>query len=294
MPGINDLDFKKVDEPLRKLLKKFANLIDREWPSSVSREAGTHIILHSFILVAQTTYRTIIWVCAEKPDLPGRDPVFVLSVPPLTRALLDQVFTLCFLSENVLERSLWYFKAGWREIKEKDALERARYASDESWKEVLSTNLGMLEKLGELANVTPAERDRLAQIKRFPNPGRMHESCGDRLKHFLIFLNDWFYKQLSQEAHLSATGLITTAFPQVLVHNGSISESMLQERLLQVRSNTVVATITLTVALISEMQGIIKFPLISQELTYLWTLLGKYWKDPDDLYTRRYQSLLGS
>jgi hypothetical protein len=259
----------------------------------VSQEGGTHIIFHSFVVVAETTYRTIIWICAEKPDYDGRDPIFVHSVPPLARAILDQVFTVCFLSEDIEERSFRYFKAGWREIAEKDIRERQRYSYDKKWEEVLSTNVQLLDKLGELAKVTEAERTTLSLIKKFPNPGRMHEECNiSSLKDYLIFLNDWFYKQLSQEAHLSATGLITRAFPQVLVHSGLIPEQKLQERLGQVRSSTIVTTLTLTVALLSEIQAILKFPSINQELCYLWTLLGGYWKDPDDLYKRRYQSLL--
>jgi len=293
MPGVNDLEFNKVDERLRKLLKKFANLIDREWPSSVSQKGGTHIIFHSFVLVAETTYRTIIWICADKPDFVGRDPKFTLSVAPLARTILDQVFTACFISEAVEERSFWYFKAGWRELMEKDNLERQRYSSDETWQEALKTNVDLQAKLQELANITEAERAKLSLIKRFPNPGRMHEECKDKsIKDYLIFLNDWFYKQLSQESHLSATGLISRAFPQVLVHIGLIPEQMLRERLEKVRSAGIVTSMTLTVSLLSELQGILKFPSISSDLSYLWTILGAYWKDPDDLYKRRYQSLL--
>ena len=287
------MPFKEIDEPLRKLLKKFANLIDREWPSSVSREGGTHIVFHSFVLVADTTYRTIIWICAEKPDLVGRDPQFVLSVPPLARTILDQLFTVCFLSEDIEGRSFSYFKAGWREIKEKDIRERQRYSSEQNWENILGSNVHLLSMLGELAKLTDAERATHSLIKRFPNPGRMHEQCtSSSLKDYLIFLNDWYYKQSSQESHLSATGLITRAFPQVLVHSGLIPEQSHQEHLDKARSSSVVTSVTLTVALLSEIQGVLKFPSIFQELSYLWTLLGKHWKDPEDLYKRRYQSLL--
>lgn len=295
MPGISGVEFKKLDEPLTKQLRKFANLIDREWPTSVSQEGGTHIIFHSFVLAAETTYKTIIWICAELPDLEGkgRDPQFVLSVPPLARAILDQVFTVCFLSEDIKERSFWYFKAGWRELKERDDRERRRYSTDKRWEEVLRTNLELLDRLGELAKVTKDEQATPSKIKTFPNPGRMHTKCvNGSLKDYLLFLNDWFYRELSQEAHLSATGLITRAFPQVLVHTGAIPDQLLRERLEQVRSSTIVTTVTLMVALLSEIQGILKLPSISEDLSYLWTLLGAYWKDPEDLYKRRYQSLL--
>lgn len=290
MPGINDLEFNKVDEPLRYVLKKFANLIDREWPPTVNQKGGTHIIFHSFVLVAETTYRTIIWICAETPSLAGRDSKFVLSVPPLARAILDQIFTVCFLSEDIEYRSFWYFKAGWLEIKRQDLRERQRYGSDDKWKNVLSTNQDLLEKLGELAKVAKDEK-----IDPFPNPGRMHEYCKNKsLQDYLTFLNLWFYKQLSQEAHLSATGLITRAFPQVLVHSSLMPEKLLEERLVQIRSSTIVTVLTLTVALLSEIQAILRFPSIGADLRYLWTVLGTYWNEPKDLYARRYDSLLTS
>ena len=87
-------------------------------------------------------------------------------------------------------------------------------------------------------------------------------------------------------------GLIVRGFPLVLAHKGKKSEAELEDHIKRVRSDTVVATLTLTIALLSEIQGILNFPSVSQDLRYLWGTLGAYWDKPSDLYAQRYKNLL--
>jgi hypothetical protein len=88
-------------------------------------------------------------------------------------------------------------------------------------------------------------------------------------------------------------GLIVRGFPLVLVHKGEKSDAELEDHLKRVRSDTAIVTVTLATALLSEIQGILNFPSVSQELRYLWGILGAYWNKPSDLYAQRYEKLLG-
>lgn len=113
-----------------------------------------------------------------------------------------------------------------------------------------------------------------------------------QLQITLSIYYEWFYREFSQEVHLSMPGLIVRGFPLVLVHKGEKSEAEFEDHLKRVRSDTVVATLSLTTALLSEIQGILNFPSVSQDLRYLWGTLGAYWDKPSDLYARRYEKLL--
>ena len=78
----------------------------------------------------------------------------------------------------------------------------------------------------------------------------------------------------------------------MLAHTGSKNEEEMAEHLGRVKSAEVVNVITVTLAAISEIQGILKFPGKNDELRYLWTVLGLHWETPKELYERRYELLL--
>jgi len=63
------------------------------------------------------TCRTIRWISADKPRDPKRKLEYALSVPPLNRTILDGVFTVIFLLEDLPTRCEWYHKSGWGESK---------------------------------------------------------------------------------------------------------------------------------------------------------------------------------
>lgn len=293
MPAQNELDFEVVDKPLKNLLKAFPNLIYRSWPNEVKPDGGVQLILHSFATVTTNTYESIIWICAEKPDSFGRKLEFVLSIPPLLRALLDQVFTICFLSEDVPGRSVEFFKSGWLEVNEKLTRLEEKHGNSPKWSQFFQTNRALQDRLATLTGLTPKEKSGETRINYWPIPSQMRGKCRNpATADYIEYLYEWFYREFSQEAHLSMPGLIVRGFPLVLAHKGEKSEAELEDHIKRVRSDTVVATLTLTIALLSEIQGILNFPSVSQDLRYLWGTLGAYWDKPSDLYAQRYKNLL--
>jgi hypothetical protein len=248
------------------------------------------VLLQSHAAVGATTYRTVIWVIAENSESRGGEAEFVLSVPPLVRSLLDQVFTVCFISEDPQTRSLQYHKSGWREINERNTRERKRYGNDPKWERRLTEQHKLLQQLAVLANIASEEStDPKKFINYWPIPSQMIKGCHAPVtREFMKFLEDWFYRELSQEAHLSQPGLISRAYPLII----DLPPERIDEHIALRRSMFAMTTITLTVALLSEIQGILRFPEISERLKYLWGLLKELWVDPKDLYERRYQNLL--
>lgn len=179
VPAQDELDFDAVNKPLKKLLKAFPNLIYGSWPDEVKPDGGAQLILHSFATVATNTYETIIWICAEKPDSRGRKLEFVLSIPPLLRALLDQVFTICFMSEDVAGRSVEFFKSGWLEVNEKLTRLEEKHGNSLKWAEFFRTNRALQDRLASLTGLTPKEKSGETRINYWPIPSQMRGKCRD-------------------------------------------------------------------------------------------------------------------
>src|SRR5437660_250343 len=111
------IDFKVIGEPLDSLLAALENKIEREWPERFAKVGGARELFLLTLRTANATYRSIRWLCAEKPPDPQRRLDYCVSVPPLNRTILDHLFTLVFILEDLPTRCCWYFKADWRETR---------------------------------------------------------------------------------------------------------------------------------------------------------------------------------
>ncbi len=99
-------------------------------------------------------------------------------------------------------------------------------------------------------------------------------------------MNDWFYKKLSQDSHLSWPGLIR--------RGGFLLNPDREEResaLDKYRSNCFCTTLTVLFALLSEIQIELGYDL-AERLKYLWTFLGDFFGESKEAYEKRYQRML--
>jgi len=67
----------------------------------------------------------------------------VAILPAVNRTLLDCLFNIVFMLEDIESRSIWFHKSGWREQKLELNKWKIEYASDPEWDE-------WLKKLGDL------------------------------------------------------------------------------------------------------------------------------------------------
>src|SRR5207244_2630765 len=95
------------------------NKLEREWPSAVPAHKASSLVLRLLVAVSENTYRTIRYFCADKSDDGARKLQYALSAPPMARTILDALFTIIFLFEDLPARTAWYVRAGWREMEEK-------------------------------------------------------------------------------------------------------------------------------------------------------------------------------
>jgi hypothetical protein len=292
----NSLSFAVIERPLDSLLIALENKIDREWPRRFAHIDGAREFFLITARLTRNTYDTVRWICADIPKDPQRRPVYSLSVPPLTRTILDSIFTVVFMLEHLPSRCEWYHKAGWREAK----LELGRYKSEyghlpewQVWLDGLSENIELGMKIFP---VTAAEASNPKLIHSWPNPGKMPKyglKKGEPVpptRQFLEYLNDWFYRDLSQQSHLGGYGLVKRAGYLI----GEFHKiSGFEKTLIKFKTAQVSATIALVLALASEIEAYFHFGL-AERAKYLWGILMEYSGVTKELYNRRYSSLLSS
>jgi len=75
--------------------------VERALPPEITRVLGATALLLLMVKVAETSFSTIRYFCAEKPDDPGRRMSFSSAAPPLIRTLLDQIDTVIFIGEDL-------------------------------------------------------------------------------------------------------------------------------------------------------------------------------------------------
>ncbi len=283
IPPDKVLDFKVIGQQLDEALEALKNLIDRNWPRQYDIP-GARALFLTMIKVAINTYQSVRFLAADSPKNSAPPLEFALSIPPLTRSLLDQLFAVVFLTEDLTTRTLWYYKAGWREAKEAYDRYKAKYGEDQKWAHWLTLNGEFLESIRTEWGVSNEEAADLNRIKYWPIPSQMKAQAKDR--EFLTYLDDWFYKTLSQDAHLSFPGLAHRG-AALLIKPGEERTAQLEKR----KSQAVFTTVTIVLALASEMEHLLQFGL-GGRLAFVWGVLVKYWEEAEDLYRMRYEQLL--
>jgi hypothetical protein len=98
-------------------------------------------------------------------------------------------------------------------------------------------------------------------------------------------MNAWFYRELSSASHLSLPGLMDRA-RHLLEEN----DEARQRGLDKYRSDCMFTTLTLLLALISELEIGLRLNL-AERCKYLWVLLD-VWGPAQELYAERYAKVL--
>lgn len=288
-------DFSVITQPLDSLLAALENKIEREWPVQLASVRGARELFLLTLRTAGATYRSVRWLCADKPPDPDRRLEYSISVPPLNRTILDSLFTVIFVLEDLPSRCEWFFKADWRETRLELRRHAAEYGHVPEWQEWLA-RLSAYSDVGiTIVGVSPAEVAEPSSIPRWPNPGGMvnyavsSKSPLPPTRAFLKYLNGWFYADLSQQSHLGGSGLMKRAGALI---NDYRKSPETEGNLRRYKNSQVGQTVALVLALASEMEAHFNFGL-RERLQYVWGVVTPYIVVTKELYERRYASLLG-
>jgi len=198
----NRIPFEAVKGKIENLVRGFDRTL-RKSGESASPSDYSFLVLRMIVRLNENSYRTILYLCADDIDERG-DLEFVLSVPALARTILDSVFNVVFLLQDLEPRTKMYMRAGWATIQE----EIRKWKDNRGGDPVTDPELLQLQNYYDTMKtdylITPAEEADPNLIPRFPHPGgmlRRTDIDADRLD-FLKLLNNLFYGSFSEDAHM--------------------------------------------------------------------------------------------
>jgi hypothetical protein len=278
------LDYGKIKDEVRNLPEAVFNKLDREWPDHWPSEQGLRDLLQGLVRASQYSYRAGLYLVADDPD-PQRKPEFAIALPPLVRGLLDTLVTLIFLFDDLRGNSRWYFRAGWRELAEYRSRVEAMYGDDPLWTEWLRESAEGLEKMRTDFGISKGEAaDPKTALPYWPIPTQMVkvENLSKSRAEFIEFLVAAYYRELSQDAHLSWPGFLRRAAP--LLDRGA--------DLGHLRQSSFQVALIMLIAILTEIDSEGGLGL-APRLGFLWGLLSRYHWLGESMYERRYERLLG-
>ena len=286
MPDLPGLPWGTFGPELLQILQATFNKLDREWPPKWRSLGGAAAVLESFARIVHNSFHTIVVLSFDKPTYP-LTPEDSLSAPPITRTLLDVLFSTILLLQDLPGRSKQYFKGGWRENAEEVQRIVARYGNDPDWKEWIASFQSYLEDTARLYGITADERANLKKLPYWPIPSGIlkDSSLGAERRALLQHLYDWYYKHLSAESHLSPSGLAMRAGALLPAQD----EELRDWRLGKQRSDQVIAACLIALAFASEIDIAFGYGL-RPRLAYVWTLLAQHVAMARELYEPWYKS----
>jgi hypothetical protein len=218
-----------------------------------------------------------------------RTPFILAALSPLVRELLDQVFTLAFLFEDLPTRWIQFKKGGWRDLRRQNEVLH-RHDGDEIWRPFIEANDHLLGMLRRAAAITEQE-ETVGGTVRWPNAGAMASQCpAGELKDYLTHLDEWFYRELSQTSHAQFVGLLNEApFLNVDRVTSGRSKFLFIE---QKRALVAFRGIGLTLAVFSELDIALKLGLAGPLLS-LWRKAVSVQPEILELFTMRYERKVG-
>jgi len=282
------IDAKVIQEPLDTLLIAASNKLEREWPTSIPCHPSSPLYLRAFVLVSRNIFRAMGYFCADKPPDPMRKPEYANAARPLARVILEIVFNVVFMLEDLSTRTERYEKAGWRSMAEDLEMFRKTYGDDPDWSPYLKTFGEHVKRGQEFFHLTDAEFENPTFIKKWPSPGGMRDEASPELDSFLRYLRDWFYRNLSDDAHVNWVGLVRLGAGLL----GDIDGIDTDWSVAKQKSDTIATTVILLLVLLSELEITLGLGLGSK-LPYLWRIMNEGWLAAKEVYLRRYDGRLG-
>ena len=296
-----EISYRVFQDRMEKLFQATANKLEREWDSRYRHIYDARITFFQSLRVAINTFNTIMFICADVPNDPGRRPVYALSLAPLTRTLFEQLIAFVFLMEDIPTYIPWLFKTGYTEHRIELKHSLRYHGSDPIWQNYikkLNRQLSLEEKSMKLT--ADEIRNPIKKIGRWPTPGQMlaklrNECPSSSAIDFIEYINSWLYRELSGQTHLNVSGLINRgihfSIDDAKMIFGEDWEEKRKEQLEIYRQKQVWIAITIMLAIVSEIEAHFRYDL-NQRARYLWTILIEYSDITKDLWEHRYSTLL--
>ncbi|MEO8737765.1 MAG: hypothetical protein ABI380_14645 [Edaphobacter sp.] len=276
-----------------------AERLKDEWPLDLYRLPFAQGFFISSLRFCQCAYRAECEMYSDERREDYRwDWGKVVVLPPINRAVLDSLFNIIFMLEDIPSRSQWYVRSGWREQKLEYDRFLKEYSTNEEWSEWLPKLARMVQQGVSLFNITEDENENPKTIEQWPSSGQMpnygiNPPKRPANREFLQYLSDWFYREHSGMAHMSFLGMLK--FTAVLNndHLTKDERSKLEEDgLPQMMTGHVLRSAILLLCVISEIQSQFKFSgNIELRILDIWHILMQGSTEAKELFERRYSPM---
>ena len=288
-------DWSKVGPHYDALRLSMAAKLEREWPGRrgafTSVDGGRGLVLGIY-KAAENALGAARLLMADKPAYPARKPEYALAATPLSRQILEALCTIVFLFKDFPGNVDLHYKSGWRDIVENTKRMKAAYATDPEWQDYIAGHEAMIQHGITTFGITPEEQANPRKIKEFPSIGGMKRALregSDRHK-YISYLDDFFYRSFSQDSHHHFTGVAKAV--SFLVP-GQRPEDERLRGLEILRTRQVDASVTMMLALITELELELKFGLADQAKV-LWSMFADFSADAEEIYDKFYARMLGA
>jgi hypothetical protein len=238
---------------------------------------------------AWNSYEAVRYLTADIPSDPLRKATYVLVVPNINRQLLDVLFSLVYMLDDLMPRSLQYQKAGWRDLIEERDLYKSRFASDDEWQNHFENMEEQLTRLVDRFRITPEEQADPNLVDYWKTPFKLSKRDGPS-RSFLEFMEKWIYKDVSNHSHLGFAGLQKVSSFLVEDLLGDAVQPQLQLRAMQsFHFQQVSRTAVMYLAIATEIDTY--FSLGNHpDSDYLWIMFSEYVVEAQEIYDLRYRN----
>lgn len=295
MSTVPVFDFKTIQTPLFELITAMPEWLDREKNSVLdksSRAPHLRTILRAQVQIACWTFRGILFLGEEKGNPYPRHIEYMLTTLPLIRSLVDAVYTIAFLFDDLDDRLRWYLLAAWSSTLREHESSKSEFGTRPEYAPYLNIQAKMVADLEVRAKPLAAQLADPKTVKRWPHSGRMRDYCKyPETKQFLVQLDTLLYGELSEAVHHKLPGVLNAAaFLEAVCQK---SDEKLREAAIQrTRADVGFRAITLLLAVFSEVAIAISLHEPTQKLSAIWQLVIPYRLESKAIYEYRYEAAL--
>jgi len=250
-------------------------------------------LVNLVIRFARNSYNAVRYLVGNTPEDHRRNPDYVMVVPAINRQLLDLLFSLVYMLDDMSARSLQYQRAGWRELDQHYQMFKTRFPNDPEWKQHFKNVKSVLDGMVRRFGITEPERKNPKLIRFWKHPSELKDEQTES-RPYLRFLEKWLYGDTSAQAHMSFGGLAMVSPMLVADLIGGEHEEWVRKRIIvQYHFMHFVRTAFVTLAIATEIDVYFKLGNTSVA-AYLWNIFAEYSPEAKDLIHQRYDKLLMS
>lgn len=270
------------------------NKLSHEWPEKYHNVVGARELFVIHLRIAHMSYRSVVYFGGDVPADPRRLPEFCVSLPLLNRSILDSLFTVLFLLEDLPNRCAWFLESDWRESRWEMNRYLAEYDDLPEWKRFFEDFSKACDLGLALTNLSPAQTANPAELRKWLNPGQMvsyrvsPNAPLPLVNAFVKCLHDFFYIDLSQQAHLGGWGIAKRGGFLIDEIRGLPAT---EGQITKYRHSQIGQAVALVLALASEIELHFNFG-FRRDLLYVWNLATPVIVVVNEVYQKRYGQLL--